>query len=331
MKRFLTMACKSTFMALLVLTVTSAAMAQTKLPDNLYEALNRQGVSATLNANDLSADWHIISAGELGFFGLAMSNEIPFQLYFYTKGEMISFGTEKYLVAYHVQNMPDDDSDNMPPSYYRPYKKKGYLLQDAKLALSLLPLDASQSIYEIKQFNPQTDYIQKDVISEQSSLSNLKQIALATFMYVQDYDEKLPPMVAARSADEINEHFSGKVTAKTPVQNRLMPYIKSKTIFLQPATHRPYLPNYKVSRLPDSKIDNPVATFLFYEDAPNSAGKRAVAYADGHVKLLTEAEFQKERKAQGISESGYPSAAKPVHKTKSKAVPHQKAKKPGTY
>jgi prepilin-type processing-associated H-X9-DG protein len=329
MKRFLTMACKSTFMALLVLTVTSAAMAQTKLPDNLYEALNRQGVSATLDANDLSADWHIISAGELGMFGLALSSEMPFQVYFYTKGEMISFGTEKYLVAYHEQIMPDDNPANMPPPFYHS-NKKGYILQDAKLALSLLPLDASQSIYEIKQFNPQTDYIQKDVVSEQSSLSNLKQLALATFMYVQDYDEKLPPMVAARSADEIDEHFSGKVTAKTPVQNRLMPYIKSKTIFLQPATQRPYLPNYKISRLPDSKIDDPVSTFLFYEDAPNSAGKRAVAYADGHVKLLAEAEFQKERKAQGISESGYPSAAKPVHKTKSKAVPHQKAKKPGT-
>lgn len=331
MKRFLTMACKSTFMALVVFTLTSAAMAQTKLPDNLYEALNQQGVRTTLSASDLSADWHIISAGELGFLGLAMASEMPFQVSFYTKGEMISFGKEKYLVAYHEQIIRTDNPADMPPPFYHS-SKKGYLLEDSKLALSLLPLDASQSIYEIKQFDPQTDYIKKDVVSEQSSLSNLKQIGLAVMMYVQDYDEKYPPMVAARNADEIDEHFNGRnITPRTTVQNRLMPYIKSKQIFLQPVTHRPYLPNYKISRTSMAKIDNPASTLLFYEDAPNSAEMRAVVYADGHAKLISEEEFQRERKAQGISESGYPSAAKPVHKTKSKAVPRQKAKKPGTY
>jgi len=316
MKRFLKMVAKSTFAALLVLTVTSVAMAQTKLPGNLYESLSEQGVNTTMNAKDLSSDWHVISAGELGFFALAMASEMPFQTYFYTKGEMISFGTEKYLVAYHVQNTPDDDSDDMPPPYYRSYKKKGYLLQDSKLALSLLPLNAGQSIYEIKQFNPQTDYIQKDIVTEQQSLSNLKQIGLAVMMYVQDYDEKYPPMVAARNASEINEHFSGNATAKTSVQNRLMPYIKSKQVFLQPTTHRLYLPNYKISRASMASIHSPSSTLLFYEDSPNSAGKRAVVYADGHAKLISEAEFQKQRKAQGISESGYPSAAKPKLKAK---------------
>jgi len=332
MKRFLTMACKSTFMALLVFTVTSAAMAQTKLPDNLYESLKEQGVRTTMNANDLSANWHVISAGELGFFALAMASEMPYQIYFYTKGEMISFGGDKYLVAYHVQNMSDDDSDEMPPPYYRREKKKGLLLKDSKLALALLPLNAGQSIYEIKQFDPQTDYIQSNVVAEQQSLSNLKQIGLAAMQYTQDYDEKFPPMVAARSADEIDEHFTGRnITARTTVQNRLRPYVNNPQIFLQPVTHRPYLPNYKISRVSLASIAHPASTLLFYEDAPNSAGKRAVAYADGHAKLITEEEFQRERKAQGISESGYPSAAKPVHKAKSKAVPRQKAKKPGTY
>jgi len=57
-------------------------------------------------------------------------------------------------------------------------------------------------------------------------------------------------------------------------------------------------------------IDNPAAIILFYEDAPDANGMRNVAYADGHVAAISEAEFQRERKAQGISESGYPPVVK---------------------
>jgi len=74
--------------------------------------------------------------------------------------------------------------------------------------------------------------------------------------------------------------------------------------------------------LPDSKIDSPATTFLFYEDEPDADGMRCVVYADGHAKALTEEQFQWQRQAQGISESGYPSAAKATKKTKPK---------PGTY
>jgi prepilin-type processing-associated H-X9-DG protein len=95
----------------------------------------------------------------------------------------------------------------------------------------------------------------------------------------------------------------------------LQPYTHNTEIFLQPTTHRPYLPNYKVSRWPDSKFGNPSETFLFFEDAPSADGKRSVVFADGHVETLTESQFQWRRKAQGISESGYPSAAKAVPKS----------------
>jgi len=345
MKHLLRSWCKSTFVVMTVVVMSSVANAQfgnkqhggnigigkgQYVPgsasmgadtgqsphNNLYAALKNQNVETTMTGAQLTSDWHIISSGELGIFAMFGAGRMMPQIAGFTHGKMVSFGSEKYLVAYYVQG-EDDVRDIYSTDSNR--RDKGYLFKDSKLSLALLPLNGNQSIYEIKNFDPAKDFISKPVARRADSLSNLKQIALATFMYVQDYDEKLPPMVAARSADEIKNPFNGKITNATPVQNRLMPYVKSKELFLQPVTHHPYLPNYKVSRLPDAKIKSPTTTFLFYEDAPDADGMRCVAYADGHVKALTENEFQHERRAQGISESGYPSAAKPAHKAK--AVP----------
>jgi hypothetical protein len=257
------------------------------------------------------------------------------------------FGEQRYLVAYHLLPASHSDYFNGQEYLINKWRQRGeritpQFLKDTLLALSLLSFAPDRDFYEIKQFNPSTDITvapTKTVLDRQESLTNLKQIALALFMYVQDYNETLPPMVAARSADEIKDFYkipgipyssdlppppppeyprerSMKITATTSIQNRLMPYVRNKMLFLQPATHRPYLPNYKISRLSDAEIDNPATTFLFYEDAPDAGGMRCVAYADGHAKALSEAEFQRERKAQGISESGYPSAAKPAQKAK---------------
>jgi len=44
------------------------------------------------------------------------------------------------------------------------------------------------------------------------------------------------------------------------------------------------------------------------------AGTRNVVYPDGHVQELSEEKFQRERKAQGISESGYSPVVKATQK-----------------
>ena len=118
------------------------------------------------------------------------------------------------------------------------------------------------------------------------SQANLKQIGLAMMQYSQDWDDTYPPMIAARSANDIPPppppgSYSNCSNENATVQDRLAPYTKDSQIFLQPVTGRPYLPNYKVSRKPASQFKNPSQTFLFYEDAPNLAGTRNVVYADG--------------------------------------------------
>lgn len=351
MKQLMRVCCKSTFMALLLVVLSNVAMAQfgnkrqrghseigsgmgqvvpgsgsmmaSSIPqNNLYEAMKAQQVPSMIHVEDMTADWHVISVNGPDYYGYRGNN------LYYTHGNVFIFGGQKFLVAYHLQESSDPDQRAAQQYFLAQVGKSDsqrtipLLLKKSQLALSLFALNQTPSFHEIANFDPAKDIAAappKVLIDRRISQSSLKQIALGIFMYEQDYDETLPPMVAARSAEHLMYLPSSKTTSVPTVQNILQPYLKSTEIFLQPTTHRPYLPNYKISRLPLSKIDDPSRTFLFYEDAPDADGKRNVAFADGHVEAMEERQFQWRRKEQGISESGYPSAAKPVHKAK--AVP----------
>jgi hypothetical protein len=293
---------------------SSSEMSQPTIAQgNLYEAMKAQNVPSTIRAEDLTADWHVITTETPDYYGYRNSS------LYYTTGSVFLFGGQKFLLAYILD--ASDPSQREAQQYFSMRRENGYLFKGSTLSLVLLPWNGIQRFYEIKKFNRETDYILKPLLKRADSLVNLKRIAMATLMYAQDYGGKLPPMVAARSASEIKSPFNGEVTNATPVQNRLMPYAKSKEIFLQPVTHHPYLPNYKISRLPESKIKSPNTTFFFYEDEPDADGMRCVVYVAGLSRILTEAEFQRERKAQHISESGYPSVVKPAHKAKATPKP----------
>lgn len=311
MKHILRNLGKSTFVVLLICALAVAAKAQNTEPANLYEALKDQNISTQMKAQDLTADWHVITAGTTNLLlALTDSRDMPNQMYYYTNGVIFPFGKQRYLAVYHTRDKSDFQKRSQPEDD----QNKGFLLKNAVLELSLLPLNDSQSIHEVKQFDPQTDFLSPETVAQDDSVSNLKQIGLALAMYTQDYDEKIPPMVAARSADDI-QNVSSNVTEQTTVQSRLLPYVKDVKVFLQPQTHRPYLPNYKISGLGLGQIKTPPSeTFTFYEDAPDSDGKRAVVYLDGHVARIDEEEFQRQRKVQGISESGYPPAMKPARR-----------------
>jgi hypothetical protein len=100
--------------------------------------------------------------------------------------------------------------------------------------------------------------------------SNLKQYALALIMYLQDYDERYPPTV--RAAD---------------VQKRVMPYVRSRSVFTCPATKSDYLPNPALNYEYLPRVTTP-NTMLMLRDAIAHRGAAggsfwAVAFADGHV------------------------------------------------
>ena len=98
-------------------------------------------------------------------------------------------------------------------------------------------------------------------------MSNLKQVALGTLMYSQDYDETLPAM---------------KTT--TAFQTGLQPYTKNTAIFSCPDTNAVYQPNAKLHRAKMAKIKAPATTWLVSDPKPHADKLWTVAYVDGHVK-----------------------------------------------
>jgi hypothetical protein len=116
-----------------------------------------------------------------------------------------------------------------------------------------------------------------------ASESNLKQITLAMHMYATDHDEMLPPM-------------------KDPAQVKalLMPYCKNEELFVDPRTKQPYQVNTVLSDHKLAHITKPDEMVVFYEAAPDDDGMRAVAFLDGRVKRIAEAEWPTVARASKI-------------------------------
>ena len=102
---------------------------------------------------------------------------------------------------------------------------------------------------------------------ERQCLSNLKQMATGMMMYVQDYDEKFPPMKSAAQ-----------------VQNRLRPYVKREPAFFCPVTKKPYQPIKALSGKSLATIKEPASIPALFDAVPHPNGREFTAYADGHVK-----------------------------------------------
>lgn len=102
--------------------------------------------------------------------------------------------------------------------------------------------------------------------NETACVSNLKQVSTALLMYMQDYDEKLPPM----------QSMAG-------TQKRLQPYVKNMQVFICPATTKLYNANPALGGKALAIFAEPPKAVTFYDAAQHADGKYAVAYLDGHV------------------------------------------------
>ncbi len=102
-----------------------------------------------------------------------------------------------------------------------------------------------------------------------SSLSNAKQLALATLMYVQDYDEMFP---------------AGKTTAV--IKPKLMPYLKNPPIFIDPVSGKDFVYNAALDKFPVAALKTPAQSVMFYSPKIHTDGMYTVAFTDGHCKRV---------------------------------------------
>lgn len=108
-------------------------------------------------------------------------------------------------------------------------------------------------------------------------LSNVKQIAVGLMMYVTDYDDVFPYAQSTKA-----------------VQYVTYPYIKNFDVW---KTHNPkgsqFNFNMAIAGVSATAIPDPAETVMVYESAPRPDGRRAVAFADSHAKLVSSADWDK--------------------------------------
>lgn len=125
-------------------------------------------------------------------------------------------------------------------------------------------LDANGGMAEIAEQN-----------NQKQTFSNIKQIALATMLYASDYDDVTPYVQNTKT-----------------VQTVTAPYVKNMDVWktLNPNGGR-ILFNIALGGVATSSIPAPAEAIMYYESNPWPDGRRCVAFADGHAKIVDEPEW----------------------------------------
>lgn len=271
---------------------------------DLKELLAGAKYPLTLKLKDLDAEWRRLSVSAQNDTNpWAMLFSIGGDDVFYTRSQTVTVGTETFIVAYRPPVRKVDFTVLMrgPGAAQPPLDP---LTPDTQLGLSYLNLRMVASLNAIEPFNLQREVTrrERDIAearermaqmagpqgpaaqnANQMSMSNLKQVSLAMMQYVQDHDEAYPKMEDAEA-----------------VKALLMPYAMNETVFMHPATRELYQPNPALSGKKLTQVADPVAMVLFYEASAAADGTRGVAYADGHVKRVAEAEWPQIKRASRI-------------------------------
>ncbi len=128
------------------------------------------------------------------------------------------------------------------------------------------------------------------------SLSNLTLLGTAMMMYVQDYDERFPPMADTK-----------------PREGLLEPYglARSKNLWVIPRWNLRYQANPALGKKTLAQLENPANVVMLYEPTALWRNRqfRNVCFADGHVKVISEAQWPALRGASGIPELPEPKIA----------------------
>jgi len=242
---------------------------------------------------EMDAGWCTFHAGAkdtlspLMIMGMMHGGPSPFANLFdgmFTKGQTVVLGGETFLIAYACSNEPllkmmmdQEHHGNADPM------ESLKLTPETEVTLSLLSIRTMGNISDIKPFSLK-DLASTNTIVESAranaqqstSLSQLRQIATATLMYIQDNNGNMPP------ADTF-AHFQQAVGV----------YLgNNEAIFHQPNTNAFYQVNTALNGHKEAHFTDPVNVVVVFEATPWPDGKRGVGFLDGHAKMVTDAQWQ---------------------------------------
>ncbi len=115
------------------------------------------------------------------------------------------------------------------------------------------------------------------------SNENLRQLGLAARLYLDTHGNLFPLW-----------------TNSAAMKKSLLPLARDENIFAYPKTGEAYQPNTSLSGKKLSSVADPATRVLFYEASAALDETRGIAYADGHVKRIAEADWPVIKRASQI-------------------------------
>jgi hypothetical protein len=285
-------------MLFLLLLPISVWAAQTSGTMDFPTALSGTSIRLSMKMSEFDGSWRRVTV--TGAQDLASSYAAMYGLPIgvqYTKGETANIMGETYLIAYS----PPPNRTAM--GYMMLGRTEGTVEEitaDTPFALSLLSVRTMGSLTNIRPFDLQTEIAafqqaysglqamiasrgQGEEASNDPSLSNLKNVALAAQMFMADYDDKIPPVDTAEA-----------------FRKALEEYVASDDVFQDPDTGESYAVNASLQGKSLSAIQDPAVIVLVYQPTPRDDGTRGVGFLDGHVKRVSDEEWQKLKAESGI-------------------------------
>jgi len=252
------------------------------------EVLAGKIFSLTVRLKDMKEGWRRFTPGSQSDAGSRLLDMVMRQQMnqptraniYYTKGEVVTLAGETFLVAY---SRPQEPLDPQAMQGQAPRENRGPLTalplsQNTELSLCLLNLRTIGNLVDIHPFSLLAEIADSlnggKVVggpAEQQSVANMRQLATAVIMYLQDHKMLLP---ALDDPDKLKAN--------------LFPYVGNAKIFLQPTGGEPYQGNPMLAGKNAGEYKNPAEVIILFEVTPNADGKRVVAFLDGHVDVVDE-------------------------------------------
>jgi ribose transport system substrate-binding protein len=273
-----------TLTTLLLALLLTAALAQTP-PPTVADILRGTGAPLTLTVKDLGPGWLVFTPSGLRpavqdfllYSGAPGYKEMTPAPGYVTRGQVVALNGRTYLLAYMLQDpgmsmAPEDKGLDLPLP----------ISADTPLYAALLDLASAGNLLDITPYS--LDWIAEvnrvqDLHRQQAlataSINNLKQMVLALMAYAQDNSETLP--------SEMGTTALWSILRLSNIDN----------IIHVPGTHTEYMSNANLAgrSLGDPTIKDPTRCVAFYEPTARADGKRGVAFLDGHVEMVSEAEW----------------------------------------
>jgi hypothetical protein len=298
----------------LTLTASICTYAQKSHAGDFQSLISGQQAPLNKQLKDLDSSWRQVAIsgqyemGDLmkswsGLFGAVGYNNI-----YYTQGQTVRVSDETYVVAYRL------------PSSGKPLDFKAFfetamgafatgadcsatvssstpkITPETDISLSLLNVKTIGSLNDVRPFDLKADLAalekmerESKAACEQAKLeqaklmtasssdeSNLKNLGFALQSYANSHDGKLPNM---KNADGV------KVALKD--------FVTDESMFVNPETSEPYLPNPSLSGKKLADIANSYSVIAFYEANPAADGTVGVVMLDGFYQRMTPENWQK--------------------------------------